>query len=76
MRRYRIWRFPLDAYEKWITKKKKIEERIKTNTGKVVSIPLTEVLRFYGQQQRFEWDDNVLPYFLKQKRKRGGGMII
>jgi hypothetical protein len=70
MNKYKIYRFPLDAWDKWMSKKKKIEDRIQVNTNKKIRVPLTDVLRFYGSQQRFEWDDNVIPYFTKKKRRK------
>jgi len=70
-------RIPLDIWEKWFGKKKKIEERIKFTTGKTVRVPMTAVLGFYGSQQRYEWDDNVIPYFLGRKhRKKMQGTIV
>ena len=65
-----MWRFPLDAWNKWNTKKEKIEQRIQVRTNKVVKVPMTDVIRYYGNQQKFEWDDNVLPYFTKKKKRR------
>ena len=65
-----MYRFPIDAWEKWFGKKKKIEERIRVKTRKQVNIPLSDVLRFYGSQQKFEWDDNVIPYFTRKKKRR------
>ena len=70
MVKYKMNRMPLDVWEKWFGKKKRIEERIKIRTNKTVKVPMTEVLRFYGNQQRFEWDDNVLPYFTRKKKRR------
>ena len=67
--KYKMFRFPIDAYDRWVGKRNKIQERIKNTTRKDVKVPLTDVLRFYGQQQRFEWDDNVLPYFTKKKTR-------
>jgi hypothetical protein len=77
MSKYRMMRMPIDVWEKWMGKKQKITERIKISTNKDVRVPMTEVLRFYGNQQRFEWDDNILPYFLKKKKRRSvaGGVI-
>ena len=69
-------RIPIDIWEKWFGKKKKIEDRIKLTTGKQVNVPMTQVLRFYGNQQRFEWDENVLPYFTQKKKRRISGQVI
>jgi len=68
--KYKQFRFPLDAWEKWFGKKQKIEHRIKMKTNKNIKVSMTDVLRFYGNQQKFEWDDNVLPYFTKKKHRR------
>lgn len=77
MAKYRMYRFPIDAWEKWFKKKQKIENRIKTVTNKDVNIPLSDVLRFYGNQQRYEWDDNILPYFTRKKKRRpSGGQVL
>lgn len=78
VKKYKMFRFPVDALTNWINKKSKIEERIKIKTGKNVKVPMTEIIRYYGQQQRFEWDDNVIPYFMKSKKKKGkiGGQMI
>lgn len=70
MSKYKSFRFPRDAYDQWFGKKKKIEERIKLKTRKEVNVPLTDVLRYYGSKQGFEWDDNVIPFFIRRKRTR------
>lgn len=70
MVKYKMTRVPLDVWEAWFGKKKKIEERIQVKTKKKINVPLSDVLRFYGKQERFEWDDIVVPYFTR-KRKRG-----
>lgn len=77
MVKYKMWRFPLDAWNKWDLKKQKIEQRIKVRTNKVVKVPMTDVIRYYGNQQKFEWDDNVLPYFTKKKKRmQMGGSVL
>lgn len=77
MSKYKMYRFPIDAWEKWFGKKQKIEQRIKERTNKNVKVPLSDVLRFYGQQQRYEWDDNILPYFTRKKKRRPqNGQVI
>ena len=76
MKRDKLVRFPIDAWEKWFQKKKQIENVIKMETNKNVNVPMTHVFRFYGNRQNFMWNDEVVNYFLNKRRRKMNGKII
>ena len=76
MKRTKMFKFPLDAWDKWYKRKQKIQGRIKISTGKNTNIPMTDILRFYGARQQFLWDDEINNFFLRRKKKRNTGISI
>jgi len=75
--KYKSARIPADLYEAMLIKKRKIEQRIKEVHHKEVNIKLVDVQRYFIKQPRFEWDDKILPFFLKQgAKKKFNGEII
>lgn len=75
--RYKMTRLPPDVYDALLKKKQRIEERIEKIHNKKVNVKLVDVQRYFIKQNRFEWDENILPFFLKKKsKKRFEGEII
>jgi len=67
---YKMIRVPEDVYEIWAKRKNNIQERVKIVTNKTKNIPLTKVLRYYGNRKIDIWDDELINYFNNKKKKR------
>lgn len=70
MARYKPIRMPIEAYNSFDRKGKVIQEVLKRNGQKKI-IKRTEVLNFYSQKPIYIYDDEVLNFFIRKKKKRG-----
>lgn len=68
MSKYKSVRFPKDAYEKLVLKKKHMEEDYKELTGKVKKIPMTNVIRFLSRDKIY-LDENEIVRLAKRRWK-------
>jgi hypothetical protein len=71
--KYKMIRVPKDVWETWFKRKRKIQDRIKFATNKNKNIALTNVLRYYGNRKIDIWDDELIDFFGKSKRKKRFG---
>ena len=69
-KKYKMLRIPEDVWETWLKRKKKIEERIKIRTHKTKIVPLTKVLKYYGNRRVDIWDDELISFFAKNQKSR------
>lgn len=67
---YKMIRIPEDVWEIWLKRKNKIQERVKIKTSKNKRVTLTNVLRYYGNRKIDIWDDDLVSFFDRGKRKR------
>jgi len=67
---YKMVRVPIDVWEAWKLRKDKIQDRIRFTTKKDKKVALTNVLRYYGNRKIDIWDDELINFFDKKKRKR------
>ena len=67
---YRQFRMPLDAYQKLIAKRNKIEDKLFSISRKKVRVPLTRLMGIVADKTVFFSDDELVQTFM---RKRGGG---
>ena len=74
MKKNKMYRFPLDAYEKWYLKQQDIKRTLKKLTNKEPGkrqVSMARVLRFFGAKPIHIYDDEILRFFTKKKRKGG-----
>lgn len=76
-RKYVIVRLPFESKEGFARKQNMIAEMIKNITKKPnVKVPMTDVLRFYGQRPIYVYEDEVASFFIKNKRKPKGRSVF
>jgi hypothetical protein len=68
--KYKMIRVPIEVWEDWFNKKKKIQERVKFVTKKNSKISMIGVLKFYGKRQGYIFDDEVVNFFKEGKRNK------
>ena len=73
---YKMVRMPGDVWETWLIRKNKIQERIKITTKKNKRISLTNVLRYYGNRKIDIWDDDLVNFYEKKRKKKIRGELI
>jgi len=73
---YKMLRVPHDVWETWFKRKIKIQERIKITTKKNPKVSLTNVLRYYGNRKIDIWDDELIGFFGKKKKKIKQGSAL
>lgn len=69
MKKYKIMRIPISAYNNLQTKKQEMEKTIKDISGKERSVPMTRVIRVISAKKVYLSDAEV--YKLGRKKKRG-----
>ena len=76
-KKYKMVRVDFDVWETWKARKDKIQERVKFTTKKNKKVSLANVLRYYGNRKIDIWDDELVNFFdKKKKRNRFKGAII
>ena len=69
MARYKPVRMPIEAYNNFNRKGKIIEEVLK-KYYKNKNVKRTDVLKFYSQKPIYIYDDELINFFVKNKRER------
>jgi hypothetical protein len=80
MKKYKMVKMPLEAWENLKKKKYEMEEAIKQETNKPkFKIPFTNFTSFISEKPtRYIYNDELVNYFVgnSRKKKRTGGMLL
>jgi len=69
-KKYKIVRMPSEAWDDFSKKRNAIEEVIRKETKKPDNIKLTDILRYFSQKKIYMYNDELLNFFVKRKRKK------
>ena len=69
-KKYKQFRVPEDVFEAWKKRQDKIQDRVKLTTKKNKRVTMTNVLRYYGNRKIDIWDEDLVSFFDKNKKKR------
>jgi hypothetical protein len=69
MKKYKLIRIPTEAYEKEKRKANEMNNRLSEITKKPRRIPMTQYFKFRAERPMFIYDDELINYFTKSKRK-------
>ena len=73
-KKYNVLRFPEEVKMGFIKKKIQMENTLKKITKKDnVKLKMTDVMRFFSQKPAYVYNDELLNYFMKNKKKSKGG---
>ena len=70
-KKYPLTRMPIEAKQNWERKIKEIEKTLHEE-GKNVKIHFTDGLRFFSQKPMFVYNDELIKFFVKNKRRNNG----
>ena len=69
-KRYKPMRIPLEAYENFDRKRKEIQETLNKELKKNKTIHLTDTIKFFSQRPSYIYNDELLAYFTKRKKRK------
>ena len=73
MKKYKPIRLPVEAYEKWNNRRLAIQQTVRNETNKQnIKVKMTDVMRFFSQRPNYVYNEELVSYFSKIKRKKGG----
>jgi hypothetical protein len=68
-KRYKTFKYPVEALEKDLIRKTEFEKKIREIIKKPVKIPMTAYFRFRASKPLFVYDDELISAFTKKKTR-------